>query len=809
MALVASLLELPKTSNGLETFGIGIQDNSNDGSASPRRKIARLDADSDIASRSKTKTTPSGPFVIRIIGEDIASKDQAEIRRGLLGSVNRCVRHILTVGQDATALPMSYEKIYQDCRSIVTVHSAGSELYDYVKLDLEQAMSKLASHLLTFDAQEKVKWLSFFAQNLKWFDGRITLLQSLLTYLDQVYVANHSLTKTTIHDLAYGLFADRIFSNPDIRDRLLSGLSSWLKYERDNVTRAEERPQIAELIKYLINHNQYRTFEEHYLEVTQFYYRRESKAKVESMRDNPKGFFNLIESRIKQEIERSRELLQVGTWSIALETTETALLDGRVDFLSTSLVPLLLGESDIDTLGALYSRLNRVDALKPLAQAFKEYVQGEVKTIVTDTERDSEMVERLLDLNRLAHKAIDQAFVKVSQPSQKPSTSATPVEPEKKPDQEFIYAMEDAFNRGFRFRRNKPAEMIAKYLDKQLRKGQKGMKDAEFQAELSRVLPLYRFTEDKDVFRTFYHRMLSKRLLLGKSASTDIEKWMLKQLKDKYDPEFGTAEDMFKDLNLSRDLVEGFHRKNDNPESLKLNVMVLQQSVWPFSRPQTDVDLPVEMQDQLIKFTEYYKDQHQGRTLHWDPALGTVSLRASFKAGVKELSVSLYQAIILLLFNDQDDIPFKDIAEQTRIEDAELRRTLQSLACGKKRVLRKVPPGRDVEDGDVFKFNADFTDPHHRVHINTIQAKVSAEESKRTNISIESDRIHTIDAAIVRIMKAKKELNYEQLKVATIDAVKNHFVPSVDLIKKSIDSLVDRDYLTRNEEDMSKFVYVA
>jgi hypothetical protein len=62
-----------------------------------------------------------------------------------------------------------------------------------------------------------------------------------------------------------------------------------------------------------------------------------------------------------------------------------------------------------------------------------------------------------------------------------------------------------------------------------------------------------------------------------------------------YDPEFGTAEDMFKDLNLSRDLVEEFHRKNGNPESLKLNVMVLQQSVWPFSRPQTDVDLPVEV----------------------------------------------------------------------------------------------------------------------------------------------------------------------------------------------------------------------
>jgi cullin-4 len=58
-------------------------------------------------------------------------------------------------------------------------------------------------------------------------------------------------------------------------------------------------------------------------------------------------------------------------------------------------------------------------------------------------------------------------------------------------------------------------------------------------------------------------------------------------------------------------------------------------------------------------------------------------------------------------------------------EDAELRRTLQSLACGKKKVLKKIPPGRDVEDGDLFRFNNDFEDPRAKVHINSIQAKVS------------------------------------------------------------------------------------
>lgn len=58
-------------------------------------------------------------------------------------------------------------------------------------------------------------------------------------------------------------------------------------------------------------------------------------------------------------------------------------------------------------------------------------------------------------------------------------------------------------------------------------------------------------------------------------------------------------------------------------------------------------------------------------------------------------------------------------------------------------------------------------------------------------------------------MKAKKELSYEQLKVAAIDAVKNHFVPTVELIKKTIDSLVEKEYLERSLEDKNMFQYVA
>jgi cullin 4 len=97
---------------------------------------------------------------------------------------------------------------------------------------------------------------------------------------------------------------------------------------------------------------------------------------------------------------------------------------------------------------------------------------------------------------------------------------------------DFQYALQDAFSSGFQDRHNKPAEMIAHHIDKLMRKGQGSASDEAFNEELDAALALYRFTADKDVFRAFYHRALAKRLLLGRSASDDAEKAMLKKLKE-------------------------------------------------------------------------------------------------------------------------------------------------------------------------------------------------------------------------------------------------------------------------------------
>lgn len=56
------------------------------------------------------------------------------------------------------------------------------------------------------------------------------------------------------------------------------------------------------------------------------------------------------------------------------------------------------------------------------------------------------------------------------------------------------------------------------------------------------------------------------------------------------------------------------------------------------------------------------------------------------------------------------------------------------MACALQvRVLVKEPKGREVDDTDVFRYNADFTERLFRIKINSIQMKETEEENKKTN----------------------------------------------------------------------------
>uniref|UniRef100_A0A8C1UNQ9 Cullin 4A n=1 Tax=Cyprinus carpio TaxID=7962 RepID=A0A8C1UNQ9_CYPCA len=304
------------------------------------------------------------------------------------------------------------------------------------------------------------------------------------------------------------------------------------------------------------------------------------------------------------------------------------------------------------------------------------------------------------------------------------------------------------------------------YVDSKLRAGNKEATEEELERILDKIMIIFRFIHGKDVFEAFYKKDLAKRLLVGKSASVDAEKSMLSKLKHECGAAFTSKlEGMFKDMELSKDIMIQFKQYMQNqsdPSNIELTVNILTMGYWPSYTPM-DVHLPAEMVKLQEVFKIFYLGKHSGRKLQWQPTLGHAVLKTEFKEGKKELQVSLFQTLVLLMFNECDEYSVEEIRTATGIEDGELKRTLQSLACGKARVLNKMPRGKDVEDADRFHFNSDFTHKLFRIKINQIQMKETVEEQVSTTERVFQDRQYQIDAALVRIMKMRKTLSHNLL----------------------------------------------
>ena len=272
-------------------------------------------------------------------------------------------------------------------------------------------------------------------------------------------------------------------------------------------------------------------------------------------------------------------------------------------------------------------------------------------------------------------------------------------------------------------------------------------------------------------------------------------------------------EGMFRDMELSKDINTAFKQHVDHLPNAKddykidMTVSILSMAYWPTYHPM-EVNIPAEMAKYQEVFLKFYNGKYSGRKLQWQPNLGSAILRANFNGGLKELKVSLFQTLCLLHFNGSNEpVTFEDLKLATNIEDGELRRTLQSLACGKARVLLKAPRGKDICDGDKFVFNKDFTHSLFHIKINQVQLKETNEEQKATEERVFQDRQYQIDAAIVRIMKMRKSLSHNLLLTELYNQLKFPVKPA-DL-KKRIESLIDRDYMERDKDDANQYNYVA
>ncbi len=322
------------------------------------------------------------------------------------------------------------------------------------------------------------------------------------------------------------------------------------------------------------------------------------------------------------------------------------------------------------------------------------------------------------------------------------------------------------------------SEYLSLFFDENMKKGIKGKTENEVDALLDKGITLLRYIQDKDMFERYYKKHLSRRLLMKRSVSMDAERQMISKMKMEVGNTFTQRiEAMFKDMAVSADLTSNYKRYvadlgAPDPRRAEIEVNVLTSTMWPLDAmtPYLEGDtrptciFPPQIERVKQGFEKFYLDKHSGRKLTWQAHMGTADLRAYFPEckGAKktrEINVSTYAMVILLLFNDLpkgDYLTCEDIQAQTNIPLNELSRNLQSLGVAPKtRVLKKDPMSKDVKPTDKFYFNESFFSQFQKFKIGVVSGNKVEDVNERSETEQKNDltRAAVIDAALVRIMK--------------------------------------------------------
>ena len=605
-------------------------------------------------------------------------------------------------------------------------------------------------------------------------------MRKFFIYLDRYYIKQNN--KTALYESGIMSFKEIIYEN--VKIKLIRTILSMINKERKGLQIDQFLIKSSVEILILISDDKecYVEFEYHLLNDSREVYARQLQEWIISY--STTEYLQKVKKLFQDEKDRVRNYLKAETeYKLLQIVIEELLLKNEISLInneSSGLRALLINDKLDDILNMYHILSNSTSALDLMAIIFQEHIKSLGYAVIRKMGEETKCIEELIDLH---HKYLMITSIQFDN------------------NKKFINALNIAFKEfiNHNVEEFKIPYLLSCFLDSFLKKGGEKLSHNMIEENIVKVVNLFAYLTDKDLFLEIYKNHLAKRLLTDKSASDEWEKMMITNFK----MICGTSstskmEGMLHDINMDS-LIE--------ITSDECRVRVLTNSHWP-KFINFDVILPVEIKRYVDIFSESYRSVNTNKKLIWQFYLGSAIIRSKFGSKTFDLSVSTLQAIVLLTFSSLSEegiyeITLDDLQSRLNITVKYLKAIMHSLCCGKHKVLLKTPANNKISDTDTFVINDSFNSAKKTTTIPMPILEESHDPSK-----VIEDRTHSIEAAVVRIMKARKVLSHAEL-IAQVLSQLQLFNPEPRVVKSQIHSLIDREYLQRDDDNPQIYRYLA
>ncbi|VDL61481.1 unnamed protein product [Hymenolepis diminuta] len=382
------------------------------------------------------------------------------------------------------------------------------------------------------------------------------------------------------------------------------------------------------------------------------------------------------------------------------------------------------------------------------------------------------------------------------------------------------------------------AQYVNRYMDELLRRPeQQQLTDEELEEKISASIVLFKYVEEKDLFRQFYQKSLSYRLLFNPTTTLELEESTITKLREVCGYEFVSKfQRMHSDMQLGHTMNENFRKylitsNISVPFSHQCNVLTV--SAWPINSKATiNFNLPPSLADYLAHFEAFYKKEYSGRNLRWVLASCMAESRLLYTKDGRQyiLQLTALHAATFSLFESRDVDRMTlgalrlNLLGESAVADPEgdeiVKKAVKPLVDAG--FLKLYTPDGLLETEEfkndvIVALNRTYTSRHTKVKffynpallLNSVAPTGSKEEVEQVEKQVHEDRKFFIQAAIVRILKTHKTMKHAELVKCVIEEAKGRFQPPVLLIKRCVEDLIDKSYLERNPNDADQYNYLT